>query len=508
MMNQTCPPLTEPDLQEKTVRIHHRHPILFRCAAVLVGLTIVCLLEGLLRLWGVQPLPHSQDPFVSFSEHSTLFVKNEAGTDYQTSTDRSDFFRPQSFPVNKAQDTFRVFVLGGSTVQGRPYAVETSFTNWLQINLEAADPGRRFEVINCGGVSYASYRLVPILRETLQYVPDLLIIYSGHNEFLEDRSYASLKNRPAVLRDVQAKLMDLRLAAVMQKLLPTSDQIQRSESENVLTTDVNAMLDFQKGLEKYHRDPDHRQAIIDHYEFNLRQMILMAHQAEIPLLLVNPVSNLKNCIPFKSDFDPRLTQSEQAQVNSLWQAADECPWDQAERKLDYWRQATQIDQSHASLLYGAGKTCEYLKRYQDARQWFIQAKEEDICPLRMLEPMHESLFRLSQQYQVALVDVRHLFEQQTPDGIPGSELLVDHVHPSIEGHQMIADAIFAEMCEQKLISAPAEWRSTRDSKRQEFLESLDQKYFLRGALRLKRLEGWSRGRSKRVPDKSTQTHTK
>ena len=189
-------------------------------------------------------------------------------------------------------------------------------------------------------------------------------------------------------------------------------------------------------------------------------------------------------------------------------SADECSWDQSEQKLDYWQQATDIDDSHAALLYGVGKTCEYLKQYPQAKAWFVKAKDADVCPLRMLEPMHASLLRLAKQYDVPLVDARRLFEQKTPDGIPGSELLVDHVHPSIEGHQLISDAIFEKMCALQLISAPPDWQTTRDRLHTAQLEALDQKYFLKGALRLRRLQGWARGRSTLQPEAATQTHTK
>ena len=94
--------------------------------------------------------------------------------------------------ANKSRDEFRIFCLGGSTVQGRPYANETSFTTWLELSLQAADPRRQWQVVNCGGVSYASYRLLPIMKETLQYEPDLYIIYTGQNEFLEERTYGEI----------------------------------------------------------------------------------------------------------------------------------------------------------------------------------------------------------------------------------------------------------------------------------------------------------------------------
>jgi len=503
-MNQVSHPKS--GQREATVFINHL--MLFRALAILLGLSLVVLLEGLLRLCGVYPLPFSQDPFVSFSDNSSLFIQNPAGTHYTIAEERNDFFRPQSFPVHKSADTFRIFVLGGSTVQGRPYAVETSFTSWLQTNLQAAEPNRNFEVINCGGVSYASYRLVPILRETLQYQPDLLILYTGHNEFLEDRSYTRLKKTSAAQWKAQRLIMDLRIAAVMKQLLPEDfPQAENKTQTTVLPADVNAHLDFEKGLDRYQRDSRHKQLIIEHFELNLRQMILLARAARVPMVLVNPVSNLKNCPPFKSDFENNLPDEKKARLISLWKQASDCDWSQANRKIQLWEAAASIDQRHAGLLYHIGKTCAHLKHNSVAKKWFVKAKEEDLCPLRILEPMHESLFRLSNQYDVPLVDIRLIFEQKTHDGIPGSELLVDHVHPSIEGHQLIADAIYEKLRAMNLFQQSEHWQTTRDQLRQKQLDSLDQAYFLRGALRSKRLEGWSRGRSTKVPTLSTQTIT-
>lgn len=500
-MPPACHPKSDPLVNTRRTR----HPLLFRGAAILLGLSLLVVLELALRLCGVQPLPDSQDPYVSFRSDATLFNKDPSGTSYQTAPERIDFFRPQSFPVHKSADTFRIFVLGGSTVQGRPYAVETSFSTWLKINLQAAQPERNFEVINCGGVSYASYRLVPILRETLQYQPDLFIVYTGHNEFLEERSYGDLKQSTPIYLTVQNSLRELRIASLMQRILPGAREDHMNSNKTVLPADVNARLDFQKGLEGYHRDPKTRRGIIDHFKYNVRQMILLAKQADIPLVLANPVSNLKNCPPFKCEFENGLSQEQQDQLVACWNAANDCEWSEADRKMQLWEEAVHIDHQHAGLLYSVGKACEHLQRFPEAKSWLTKAKEEDICPLRILEPMHDSLFDLSQEFNVPLVDIRSLVEQQTPDGIPGSEWLVDHVHPSIEGHQLIADALFENLVSLQFFPQPAHWQSNRDQLRQAHLNSLPEEYFLRGALRSRRLEGWSRGRSQKIPPDSNQS---
>lgn len=173
--------------------------LVFRLAAVMIGLVPLVLAEGVFAVldWGRPDF--EEDPFVGFSAVHPLFVPSEDETRYEIPPSRRTFFRRDWFAAKKSADEFRIFCLGGSTVQGRPFAIETSFTTWLEINLQAADPRRRWQVVNCGGVSYASYRLVPILEEILNYRPDLIILYTGHNEFLEDRTYWHVKYLPKIV---------------------------------------------------------------------------------------------------------------------------------------------------------------------------------------------------------------------------------------------------------------------------------------------------------------------
>jgi lysophospholipase L1-like esterase len=469
--------------------------MLFRTIAVLLAPILLVLLEAALRLAGVSPAPYSEDPFVSFSETPILFVPDDSGCVYRTAEERLAFFHPQSFPVHKSPGAFRVFVLGGSTVQGRPYAVETSFTTWLQLNLQAAQPQRQFEVINCGGVSYASYRLLPIMRETLQYAPDLFIVYTGHNEFLEDRTYGDLKDASPFQTTLRCLALNLRVVSLARRALSQPDDSSaRPCPAKILPAEVDARLDYENGLEGYHRDPVRRKGIIRSFEYNMSQMILLAREAGVPIILVNPVSNLKDCPPFKSEFSSTLSPQEKAELISLWQQADALNWDEAGAKALLLERAAKIDSHHAGLLYTIGKVYERLGRTQEATTWLLAAKEEDICPLRILEPMHESLFRLSKEFSVPLVDVRSFFEDRTLDGIPGNELLLDHVHPSIEGHQLIADALFEQMLAMNLVRTSDGWQATHDLLRKRHLESLDAIYFARGAARMQRLESWSRGR--------------
>ena len=55
------------------------------------------------------------------------------------------------------------------------------------------------------------------------------------------------------------------------------------------------------------------------------------------------------------------------------------------------------------------------------------------------------------------VDFAGMIEDSSPDGIPGEELFLDHVHPSIEGNRMMALAIIDEMIEMGTVTPAPTW---------------------------------------------------
>jgi lysophospholipase L1-like esterase len=472
-------------------------PVFFHLAAVVVVISPLVLGELVLRLCIRPPSISPNDPYVSFNGLRPLFVLDSTGTNFEIAEERLTYFCPQSFSVAKGPQTFRIFCLGGSTVQGRPYAVETSFTTWLKLNLRAALPETNFEVVNCGGISYASYRLVPIMREVLEYEPDLFIIYTGHNEFLEDRTYGRLKRVPRALIKVHRAMLNLRSYSLANEFISTRRSRRKGISKTILPGEVKAKLDFDDGLESYHRDEIWRQGTIEHFGRNLQTMIRMSRRAGVPVILVNPVSNLKDSPPFKSEFSSDLSTSEMERFAELSAQAGKLGWDDVYGKIRLLEQAAEIDDRHAGLLYLIGKCYEHIGRLDEAKNWFVRAKDEDICPLRILEPMHQAILDVAAQYRIPLVDAKTLITERTEDGVPGSEWLLDHVHPSIPGHQLIADSLYRTMENMKLVRRPRVWLETRDKLWQHHLSSLNRAYYAHGIERLERLKKWS---SRRTPD--------
>jgi tetratricopeptide (TPR) repeat protein len=442
------------------------------------------------------------DPFVGFSSVRPLFVPSDDGQRYEIPVARQGYFCSESFSARKPANEFRIFCLGGSTVQGNPFAIETSFTTWLEISLQTAAPERKWEVVNCGGISYASYRLLPILEEVLTRQADLIIVYTGQNEFLEDRTYGHIKYTPAVLARAQQTASQLRTFTLLRegllRLRGRSTQ-QPLDQRPILPNEVEALLDFEGGLNQYHRDDKWRQDVMVHYDYNLRRMVQLAHDAGVPLLLMNPVCNLRDCPPFKSEHRAGMTAADLANWESLWEQARQLYASDLPQAQALLEQALAIDDQHAGLHYELAKCYETLGQAAEARREYILAKEMDICPLRILEPMNDIVLRVAQETGTPLVDVRKLIEQQSRDGIPGGYLLVDHVHPSITGHQLIADALLDELVRQGTLTPIDGWKHRRDETFREHLLSLDSFYFLKGERHLNALRNWAAGRATRLP---------
>jgi tetratricopeptide (TPR) repeat protein len=475
--------------------------------AVLVGLSPLVAVELILRIGGWGFMTDSQDPYVGFSNVHPLFELNQEDDCFEIPKSRQTFFRPESFPAKKGSDDYRIFCLGGSTVQGRPYAIETSFTTWLKISLQAADPSRNWDVINCGGVSYASYRLTPILQEVIRYEPDLLIIYTGQNEFLEDRTYRSIKESPRWQVVAHSWLSRLRTFNALRAMWLRATQSSKSSSpaeRASLSDEVEALLDYRGGLEQYNRDDTWRDGCIAHFEFNLRRMVHLAEQAGVPVILVNPVTNLKDTPPFKFSHRDDIRLEDEERCDELWSLA-RASATALDQRIALLQRALDIDRRHAGMHYQLGKCYYDQHKYDEAKAAFVRAKDEDICPLRIVEPMHEAISLVASDTSATLVDARALFEELTPNGIPGNEWLVDHVHPSIRGHQRLAKLLFDELVELDIIHPKGDWTIRRDAAYKDNFDSLHPLYYYRAQKKLEGLRRWAAGRGDLQPPDKAKT---
>ncbi len=474
--------------------ISARRRWLFRAGAVLVGLSLFVLVEVVCRLFDIGHPQLIDDPFVGFSELQPLFELNETKARYEISKPRLKFFALESFPARKPVGTFRIFCLGGSTVQGRPFSKETSFTTFLHIGLSEADPTRKWEVINCGGISYASYRLVPVLEECLNYEPDLFILCTGHNEFLEDRSYGHLRDVAPITAAPLKAAFQFRSFQIARSLFqPSTLPTQSDNSRPELGPNVQARLDYRGGLQDYVRDDEWRAGVMRHFEFNINRLIQTARQRNVPVVLVLPPSNLADTPPFKSLAKKGLTKDEAARRSEWLETAGRLQKTDLYGAVEALEEALKIDDRQAAVHYFLGRLLERAGETRPARAAYVQARDHDICPLRILTPMEEALRSAASHWHAPLLDAHALLESKTDDGLLDNSWLVDHVHPSISGHEQIALALIHLLSKEHMASPKVDWPAKVTEQFRRHRDDLPPIYFLKGEQRLENLRDWTRG---------------
>ena len=417
--------------------------ILFATVLTCAGLAA---LEGVLSLLGVRPAVVERDPYVGFASRVPLFVADgvdRAGRQImRTAENKKRFFNDQSFVQPKPNGTYRIFCPGESTTYGHPYRDPTSFPGWLRSYLRETEPDRLWDVINAGGISYASHRLAALMEELVRYEPDLFVLYVGHNEFLEDRTYAAVRDESPLRRWWMTRLFRTRAATLVLRARDrVSARVDDSKGE------VHTLLDDSIGPAAYHRDLQRQDAVVSQYAGNLRRMVRLARSVGADVVMVTPASSLRDCSPFKSESSTGLTPGDASKASSLRSegraSIREESFESAVASLD---EAVRLDPDHAEGRYLLAEALQRIGRTEEAHTHYLAAKDKDIVPVRAISRLVEKAREVAAELDVPLIDYVDMLESRTRTELghdsPGSELFLDHVHPTIDGNRMLAEALF------------------------------------------------------------------
>jgi len=474
-----------------------------RLLLILFGFILLAALELAVRLVpaGIESAAES-DPFVGFSAIHPLFVSYRAGDGslrMKTAPGKLRWFNPQDFAARKEPGTFRIFSLGGSTTYGRPYKDATSFSGWLRILLSRiSGPSKRYEVINAGGISYASYRVITVLEELLAYEPDLFIVYTGHNEFLEARTYGEyldgsglgFKAREAFSRLKLYRLLARTIQSIKEKVV---DSGVRSDP-NLLSPEVQTILDRSAGLDLYRRDTVFSRGVFEHFHYNLAKMKSLCRQAGVPVVFLEPVDNIKDFSPFKSqgrdDLDSRSRERLAGTLSEGFRLLGEKRYQEG---IQRFKEAVAVDSLSAESFFYLGRAYLAAGDTSSAVEYLLRARELDVCPLRAQEPIHRILRQETVgTYDPDLLDLPGLFRQLSPGGLIGGELLVDHIHPRPEGNLRIALELLAWMGEEGFVGGsyfPAQ--DELEDIYSRVIDSLSPEYFRQGIINLAKVLIWA-----------------
>ncbi len=413
---------------------------------------VLLLLEGGTRLLEVIvpqfSLGNQFSPYVAYKNVQNVFTTGSlSGIDYYVRTQHHPYVLSSlRFRVKKPQNTFRVFCLGGSAALGWPHPSAQSYPAYLKKKLQLLYPDKNIEVVNVAASTYASYRVKTIFDEVINYKPDLILLYTGNNEFLERILY-----QPINPLGIPWKYSAL-IRTVHQSWAYFNPEKQVIDVENYRPT---FLIDVALGNTSALKVSEEQyEQVVEHYRYNLTSMISEAQHNSVPIALLTVPVNVRNWRPHASVHRANLDSlSHEKWQDRFAKGIQAFQKQQYERALPYFVQAGGIDDTHAELLYYIGKAYEYLAKERLSRSHLIGSLEADAYPFRALPRFNQILRTLSQEYQVPLADIEQAFINKAPMDLIGEDLMVDHVHPTVASNQLIADEVLETIWKSGILPA-------------------------------------------------------
>jgi lysophospholipase L1-like esterase len=385
----------------------------FKIITVLLPVFILTALEFTLRLFSFGTDVHLIVNQSTGRKGDYYMVNPRAGEKYfsrfEATSGTNDIFLK-----HKPENGFRIFVMGSSTVYGFPYGKNLMASRILQRRLQDAYPGRTVEVINTAFTAINSITLKDFIKQILDYEPDAILIYAGHNEFYGAFGIGSNEtmSRSPFLRAAHFKLMNLRIYQFLRSgISGISKKMARKQEGNdpkgTLMKRIVKDNDIVYNGEKYNIG-------IHQFRNNLTFILKEAHREKIPVFLSDLVSNIRDLPPFGDTPGSTPGASEK------------------------YKEAL-----------GALANKDTIK----ARELFYEAKDLDPVRFRASEDINKTIYDLANQRGIILVPTREWFTNASEGGLIGNNLMTEHLHPNIDGQFLMADAFYTSLVESGIMGA-------------------------------------------------------
>jgi len=373
-------------------------PKWFYGVSIVLPVILFAVLEIFLRIINYG---YNFDQWVDVGEGKYV-VNSNIGKKYFTSGSFNPTTSEDEFDIHKRANCFRVFVLGESSAEGFPYSPMGSFSRYIRRRLELVYPRTPIEVINLGMTAINSYTLLDLLPGVLDQKPDLILIYTGHNEYYGAMGVGSVESfgsyRPLIR--LMIYLNGFRITQLARNSINWVSSFFSSGDTRAAGTLMSQIVKDKYIL----LDSKEFDAGVQQFEDNLTEMLRSIKEKGVPVLIGRLVSNVKDQKPFISV------------SASGYQTADQV-YEEAEHEV-------------------------HNNNFTKADSLFNLAKDLDALRFRAPKQMNKVVDDVGKEFHVPTVPIDSIFDSASPGGIVGDNLLVDHLHPNVKGYQLMGRAFY------------------------------------------------------------------
>lgn len=393
--------------KEKSNFILHQHsksPFYFYFILISIPFLFFIVLELCLRIFNYGD---DLSMWVEVAE-SKLMLNPNIGRRYFSNIKNVPSSIEDTFDKIKDKNSFRVFVLGGSSAAGYPFMPLGSFSRYIRRRLELNYPDKKIEMINLSLTATNSYTIKDFIPEVIKKQPDLVLIYAGHNEFYGALGVGSLEasSGSRELVSITLFLNQFKITQLIRNFIKWVSSF--FSNENIYTSGT---LMARMAKEKHIAfNSDIYKAGINQFKENFYDIVEMLKDANVPVIVSTVASNLKDQLPFVS-----------------------------------------IGKPSAQKIYNEAQYFFEKGNYKKADSLFRYAKDLDGLRFRAPEEINLIIRKIAKDYNIAMVDSDSLFAALSPNGIIGNNLMTDHLHPTLEGYQLIGKLFYEKMNEKNYL---------------------------------------------------------
>jgi tetratricopeptide (TPR) repeat protein len=410
--------------------------LLGKCTlALVVPLVLVAVAEGVTRVLVPPPSP---DAIRIFHE-----VRAPNGAEYRQRSPGKDLGWNRRYSVAKPPGVTRIACIGGSTVEGQPFVPEASFVVALERILRTLCDGREVEVLGYGVGGHYSDLECLAFDEALELAPDVVIVYSAHNEFHPANVGNLLARHDHPLRTALLEAVcSLRLATVIEQAIRRDGKPLVRPAESVA-----------REAPRYRPiDSVEYRLVVDRFRHNLESMARRAAERGIALVLCTAVSNRRDFAPMADVFRADLGAAERERVVALLDRSlalsDE---GRPNLALQLVAEAEAIDDMPARIRFARGRALLGLGRVEEARELLVLACDQDGRLNRATTHLNAVVREIAKTGAAILADVEREFDERSDCGIAGHDWIVDNVHPTLSGQVLIAQILAETLANAGLV---------------------------------------------------------
>ncbi|NLY44122.1 MAG: hypothetical protein GX066_09210 [Clostridiaceae bacterium] len=352
------------------------------------------------------------------------------------SGDLSQMLIRNVFEAEKSENTLRGFVIGGSSAQGFPYESNQSFSKITELALKQSGKYENVEILNLGATAMSSYYIKDVAKKVLKYRPDFIVIYGGHNEYYGTISYTTGGNY--YTKNLYLLLKESRIFQLIFSLIDSNNTNASNDRGTLMTEQFNNKKVFKDGAVD--------KKVAQDFIRNIDEVVSMYSAKDIPVIIVEPVSNLYDMPPFSGENDEQFEEFIKRYHDVILENDREKLQEIYNERLTDSRYNTNANIKYLDAL------CKTLLDGKPSLDSFIEAKDFDGIPFRarseLVNALKDYCMEKSRECSnLFFIPFSDYLISNYGEDIFGNDIFIDHLHFNQRGQRILSKAIAEKLAE-------------------------------------------------------------